>query len=137
LQPVVVNSNIIAASFLASDRLHQQGRTYIDGLEAGDYVFHLPMLVIVEVTSAIRRQAEKHWLALLSALKQSVVDWEQDGKLVLYTLDRGRMDASVNIAERDRLKGADAVIAALAEELDMPLKTFDSEILDRFAGASA
>ena len=46
------------------------------------------------------------------------------------------MDIAAGIAERHRLKGSDAVIAALAEELDVSLKTFDTEILARFLKAS-
>ncbi len=46
------------------------------------------------------------------------------------------MDNAMYVAERHLLRGADSVIVALAEELDMPLKTFDVEILGRFLGAS-
>ena len=50
------------------------------------------------------------------------------------------MDRAVSTAEQNRLTGADAVVAALAEELGMTgmkLKTFDREILARFLPASA
>jgi len=61
-----------------------------------------------------------------------VADWEQDGTLMLYPLDRNRMDHASDIALRYRLSGLDCVFAALAEELGIPIKTFDQEILDRF-----
>jgi len=86
--------------------------------------------------SAISRRATKNRLALLERWKQIMVDWERSSKINLYPLDRGRMDKAVNIARSYRLRGSDSVIAALAEELGMPLKTFDGEILERFPQAS-
>jgi predicted nucleic acid-binding protein len=136
MEQIVVDSSIIVASFLESEDSHQRGLEYINSLENGDYIFHLPMIVVVEVTAAIRRRALRSWQTFLSVWKQNIMDWERDGKVVLYPLDRDRMDRSVNIAQRHRLRGSDAVIAALAEELDMPLRTFDTEILARFSGAS-
>ncbi len=99
-------------------------------------MFHLPMLVVVEVTSAISRRARNNRVTFLNVWQQNVVDWEQDGKLVLYSLDRGRMNSAGNVAVRHGLKGVDSVIAALAEELSLSLRTFDREIITRFPQAS-
>ena len=133
---VVVDSNVLVASFLESDAFHQRSEDYVNALERGDYIFHLPMLVIVEVMSAISRRAQINRQAILARAGKSLRDWERDGKLVLYPLDRVSMDNATNIALRDRLKGPDSVIAALSEELDISLKTFDMEIVNRFQRAS-
>ena len=59
------------------------------------------------------------------------------GGVILYPLERQRMDNSIQVAERYGLSGADSVVVALAEELNVPLITFDREILNRFpAGIS-
>ena len=136
MEPVVVDTNVMVASSLESEPHHHLGQAYIDGLMTGDYVFHLPMLVVVEVIATINRRVQRNRLALVTTWQQRFADWERDGKISLYPLDRQRMANAVNIAQRDRLKGPDSVIAALAEELDMPLKTFDREVVDRFHGAS-
>ena len=136
MEPIVVDTNVIVASCLDWEDAHQSGQAYIAGLEAGDYIFHLPMLVVVAVIATINRRARKNRLALLTTWRQNFVDWERSGNLVLYTLDRDRMEHAIDIALRLQLKGADSVIAALAEELAIPLKTFDSEVLDRFQRAS-
>jgi len=136
MEHVVVDTNVIVASCLESEHFHQEGQNYINGLEMGDYIFHLPMLVPVEVLATVSRRAQSNRLTLLVTWHRNFVEWERDGKLVLYPLNHDRMDNAVNVAIRDRLKGPDAVIAALAEELDMPLRTFDTEILARFSGAS-
>ncbi len=65
-----------------------------------------------------------------------MIDWEQDGILFLYPLDRDRMERASGIAVRYLLRGSDSVFAALAEEMDIPIKTFDQEILDRFPSAN-
>jgi predicted nucleic acid-binding protein len=137
MEPIVVDSNVMIASFLEQDRFHQRSQQYIDGLEGGDYTFHLPMLVMVEVIAAIRRQTQgNRQQALLLRAKKSLYDWERDDKIILYTLDRLRMENSISVAEQHALEGADSIIAALAEELDLPLKTFDTGIWDRFMRAS-
>ncbi len=136
MEPIVVDSSVIVASLLEADVFHRQGQEYVEMLAQGDFIFHLPMLVAVEVMSAISRRATKNRLALLERWKQIMVDWESSGKIFLYSLDSDRMDKAVNIARSHRLRGADSVIAALAEELGMPLKTYDTEILARFPQAS-
>jgi predicted nucleic acid-binding protein len=137
MEPIVVDSNVLIASFLEQDRFHQRSQQYIDGLEGGDYTFHLPMLVMVEVIAAIRRQTQgNRQQALLLRAKKSLYDWERDAKIIPYTLDRLRMENSISVAEQHALEGADSIIAALAEELDLPLKTFDTGIWDRFMRAS-
>ena len=56
--------------------------------------------------------------------------------LILYPLDRDCMDKAVDIAQLYRLRGLDCVFAELALDLDVPIKTFDKELLDRFPTAS-
>ena len=133
--PLVVDSSVIAASYILRDEHHELGREYTDALERGEYVFHLPMLVVVEVSAAIRRQVPR-WQPVFSRWQSDVSRWEQDGKVILYTMSRERMEKSVIAARDRRLRGADSVIAALAEELNMPLRTSDNEHLQRVPGAS-
>lgn len=132
MERLVVDSSILAASFLQSDGFHQESLNFTAGLENGDYTFHVPCLGHVEVLSAVSRQSRRNRLAVLARTIQSLTDWEQTGVMVLYPLNRDRMERASSIAIRFRLRGADSVFAALAEELDIPLKTFDQEILDRF-----
>lgn len=136
MESLVVDSNIFVASFLVNEEKHQQALEYINGLERGDFTFHLPMLANVEVTSAIRRRATRNWVGLVSTWKLSVSDWERDGLLIMYPLDRVRMDKASDIALQYRLRGLDCLFAELALELDVPIKTFDKELLERFPTAS-
>ena len=132
----MIDSNIFVASFLVNEEKHHQALEYINGFERGDYTFHLPMLAFIEVTSAIRRRATQSSVALISTWRQNVADWERDGSLIMYPLDRDRMDKAAVIALQYGFKGGDCVFAELALELDVPIKTFDEELLDRFPTAS-
>ena len=136
MEQVVVDSSVLVGSLLHDDALHQRSQPYINGLESGDYIFHLPMLVVVEVVAAISRRAPVGWHALLVGARTSFRDWETDGKIVLYPLDQDRMNRATGTAQRYRLRGSDAVLAVLAEELGTPLKTFDGDILQKFQQAS-
>ena len=136
MEHIVVDTNILVASFIEPDSQHLESQKYIAGLEDGSYIFHLPMLVIAEIIASISKRVTTNRLALLARTDQSLKAWEQSSKMTLYPLDRDRMDRSIRVAQRDRLRGADSVIAALAEELGMHLKTFDAEILGRFSQAS-
>ena len=133
---LVVDSNILVASLLSEEESHQGALGYMAGLEAGEHVFHLPMLGVVEVAGALHRRLPGDQPALMARVRKSLSAWETDGKVILYELNRPRMDSALVAAEQYRLKGPDAVVTALAEELDIPLKTFDKEILARFEKAS-
>lgn len=137
MEHLVVDSSVLVASFLPNDTWNERSQAYINGLENGGFTFHLPMLIMVEIMSAISRQNQSNRQALLARARTSLSDWERDGKIILYEFDRNRMDRAINIAQNHRFKrGADSVFAALAEELTIPLKTFDMEILARFQQAS-
>ena len=137
MEHLVIDSSIIVSYLVESDRFHQKALPYINGLEVGNYAFHVPMLVPVEVIAAIsRRDPLANRLAIHLRWQQTISDWEEAGKITLYPLNRDRMDNAVNITQQNRLRGADSIVAGLAQELDMPLKTFDQEILHRFQRAS-
>ena len=136
MEDIVVDSNILIASFLDFDTLHERSQPYIVGLENESYTFHLPMIVIVGTISALSRRPISNRLALLARANRSLRDWEESGRISLYPLDQERLNRSLTVAQRDRLRGADSVVAALAEELTIPLKTFDEDNLSKFSQAS-
>ena len=136
MESLVIDSSIFVSSFLVNEEKHQQAREYINGLERGDYTFHLPMLANLEVTSAIRRRATRSWVGLVSTWKLSVSDWERDGLLIMYPLDRDRMERAIAVALEYGFRAQDSIFTQLAVELDIPIKTFDKEVLERFPTAS-
>ena len=83
----ITDSNVLVGSFLSEDQFHNTGLNYVNGLENGDDIFHVPMLVPVEVVAAIWRRSQKLGLALVARVMKSFDDWEADGRIVLYPLD--------------------------------------------------
>ena len=131
---VVVDASVLVASFLESDVHHPKALEYIRGLQTGEYAFHLPKLALIETLAAINRRAQRNQQIYVLRAKQSFEQWQADGKITFYDLQENRTQNAVTVAIRDRLKGPDAVYVALAEELNLELKTFDKEQLDRFRG---
>ena len=130
-----MDSDVLVASFLESEARHADARHYIDALENGDCIFHLPMLVPVEVVSAIWRRTQKLGVALVTRARISLQDWESTGKMLLYPLTRERMDLGMDAALKYRLRGNDSIVASLAEELGITLRTFDAEMQRRLPQA--
>ena len=137
MEHIVLDANVVAASFPEEDKFHQESQTYIEGLESGDYTIHLPMLVMVEVVSAIWRRTQKQGMAFVTRARTSLQGWESSGRLVPYPLDERRMALAMDAAIKYRLSGADSIVSFLADELDMPFVTFDSTLQRRVPRASA
>ena len=77
-------------------------------------------------------------MALISQVKGTFQQWEQMGVITWYELTQQRTELaiSLNSGLSPHLRGADNVIAALAEELQIPVKTFETEILERYPNST-
>lgn len=129
-----MDASVLVASFLERERRHREALEFIRHLDAGDYVFHLPRLALVETLAAVNRRAQPSPQSYVMRVKANFEVWLADGKIAFYDLNESRAERAVDIALRDRLRGADAVYAALAEELGLELLTFDGEQAERFQG---
>ena len=105
-QPQVVDSSVLAAYCIPEDAHHLEASAYVDRMERGDYTFHLPMLVVVEVSAVIRRR-RRHWQPTYARWQAKLARWEREGKVTLYPLDRERMESAAASALARRLSGAD------------------------------
>jgi predicted nucleic acid-binding protein len=134
VEQLVVDASVLVASFLVDEPNHWDALSYVSGLTNGDCHFHLPQLAVVETLAAINRRVPVHQEAYVWAVRTSFEEWLAQEKLTLYDLNTARAGHAVAIALRDRLRGSDAVYAALADELGFPLKSYDTEHLRRFQG---
>ena len=132
---VVADSSLLIAYFLESDVFHQSARGFIAELDSGGYKLHLPMLVMVETISAIRRRLGQNSQTTINDAFATIYQWEQQGRVVFYPLNRVRMEVALRLTQEIALRGADSIVAALSEELGIALKTYDNEILHRFQQA--
>ena len=133
----VVDSNVWIASFLENDQWHQRATEFMSEFEARQHVCHLPSVVLIETCGAIAHQTQGNPIREVARVRRSFLRWEQAGLVHLYQLDQDRVSKALDTSARLRLKGADAVIVSLAQELgDLPLKTFDREIQGRYPNAA-
>ena len=135
MEGVVADSSLLVAYFLESDVFHQSARKFVADLDSGGHKLHLPMLVMVETVSAIRRRLGQNAQTTVNDAFATIYQWEREEKVVFYPLNRERMEAALGLAEGNALRGADSIVAALSEELGIALKTYDNEILRRFMRA--
>jgi predicted nucleic acid-binding protein len=85
-----------------------------------------PTLLPVEVAAALARTMDDAGRAL--ALAVLVRDWPNQ---TLVPLDGALMDRATELAASSRLRGADAVYAAVAQQLGTTLITLDRQQLER------
>ena len=135
MEDVVADSSLLVAYFLESDVFHQSAREFMAELDSGGHKLHLPMLVMVETVSAIRRRLGQRSQTTINDALATIYQWERQQKLIFYPLNRERMEAALRLAEGNALRGADSIIAALGGELGIALKTYGNEILRRFQRA--
>ena len=135
MEDVVTDSILLTAYFLEVDVFHRSAREFMAELDSGGHKLHLPMVVMVETISAIRRRFGQNWQTTVNDALATIYQWERQDKVVFYPLNRERMEVALGLAEGIALRGADSIVAALSDELGIALKTYDNEILRRFQRA--
>ena len=135
MEDIVVDTNVFIVSLLDESLLDTDGRKqrpraieYIDGLENGRYVVHLPRIALIEIIGVTRREAGA---GPALVIKNRLEEWANLGLVKLYTLEEPRMNSAVdlvmrhNLSRRRSLSAADAEFIALAEELEISLISFE------------
>ena len=122
----VVDASVWVARFVPVDVHHEPSRTWIrDQAEQGRAMV-APSLLLPELAGAVARRTGKEDLAV-----QVVRLIQRVPRIRFVPLDARQAHRSTTLAAEFRLRGADAVYAALAEGLGIPLVTWDREQLDR------
>ena len=134
-EQIVVDTNVFVVSLLNETILNEeeQGQRplalgYVDGLEERRYVLHLPRIAIIEITGVVR---VKTGVGIATAVKNRLAQWVGLGLIRLYDLQEARMTAAIelvvqhNLSRRRSSSAPDATFIGLAEELEIPLITFD------------
>ena len=132
---LVIDTMVFLVSLLDESKLNAEERKqrplaigYIDGLEKGEYLVHLPMVAIVEICGVSRR---KVGAGPATAIKNRLEQWVSLGLLKLYDLDETRMRSATdlvlqhNLSRRHSLSPPDASFISLAEELGINVVTFE------------
>lgn len=126
---VAVDTSAWVSRILASDGNHEAASAWLDKHIADGGSLVAPELLVVEVAAAIGRQTGRVSMARRFAHK--LYDWPI---MSLVPIDTTLLKQSADIAASLRLGAGDAVYAAVAAQLGVPLVTFDKEVLIRTKG---
>lgn len=125
MKEIVLDSNVFIASLAKGDPNHQEAMRVIHEMESGKIRGFLPRLVPVEVCGAIARIFDRKYA---EKARELLILWRKERKIKLFDLDKNQQELAEEIAIKNRLKGADAIIIALSKDLNADLVTFDKEL---------
>lgn len=132
MEEAVLDSSVLIGALREEDSFHNRAIGLIEELKKGKRLFHISTLVPIEVYAVILERTKS--VTRANTAKEILEEWAREGKINLYTLDERRMNRVTKIVVRDNLELPDAIIAQIAEELRMPLITFDQKLAKRFRG---
>ena len=127
---MVVDASVWVAAFLMRDVHREEVLAFLHRLIERGEAASVPSLALAEIGGAIARRSN----AVEPANR--AVDFIRDQRwLEAVPIDGALADAAARLAIAHRLRGADAVYAALAATRGVPLVTLDREMIDRAGGA--
>jgi predicted nucleic acid-binding protein len=124
--PVTVDASVFVNALSPDENGSDESAEFISKLKQEDAVFIQPTLFIPEVVASIARKQDSTDIAL-----EILHDFKKFPKLTLIGLDDNLADFASEIAANHRLRGSDAVYAAVALRFGTELITLDREQLDR------
>jgi predicted nucleic acid-binding protein len=125
---VVVDASVWAGGLMPLDVHYVASYSWLRARYAARDVLIVPMLVLAEVASAVARRTHDPTLGT-----RAVQELLRSPFIHLMPIDRRLGQSAAQLAARLQLRGADAVYVALAQQLSLPLVTWDNEQRDRGA----
>jgi predicted nucleic acid-binding protein len=126
--PFTVDASVFLNAFTLREQGHDISLDFLAYLQAEAIPIIAPTLLLPEVAGAISRGHTDADLA-----RQFAETLGQLPHLVLVSLDPALAHTAINMAARHRLRGSDAVYAAVAQRFNSPLVTLDREQGERVA----
>jgi predicted nucleic acid-binding protein len=124
--PVTVDASVFVNAFSPTEEGSDQSFEFITKLRNDDVPMIQPTLFLPEVIASIARK--KGYADLALELAQELKNFSG---LTLISLDESLADFASEVAAKNRLRGSDAVYAAVALRFGTDLVTLDKEQLER------
>ena len=122
--PVTIDASVFVNAFSSTKEGSDQSWDYITNLKENAVQIIVPTLLLTEVAASIARKQNNTALAL-----QLMAEIQAIPTITFINLDESLAEASAEIAATYRLRGSDAVYAAVATRFATSLVTLDSEQL--------
>ncbi len=123
---VVVDASVWVGRLVPQDAHHEASRRWFEAFTARGGRLVAPVLLLPEIAGAISRRTGAPDLA-----RQAVQQLQRMRSLRLVALDRRLGQAASQLAADLGLRGADATYVAIADQLKIPLLTWDNEHVEK------
>jgi predicted nucleic acid-binding protein len=126
ISPVTIDASVFVNAFSPTEEGSDESLEFINNLRKQGVPIILPVLVLPEITAAVACKQNNTELAL--KLEQEI---KMFSKVTFVDVDSSLADLAVEVAANHRLRGSDAVYAAVALRFGTELVTLDKEQLER------
>ena len=123
---VVMDASIWVSQLRPQDANHNASRLWMDRYTAAGGLLVVPIFLLIEVAAAISRRTGEPTLA-----EKAIEDLNSIDAIQFVPLDSVLVQAAVNIATDLQLRAGDAIYVAVAQQLNLPLVSWDKEQLQR------
>lgn len=124
--PVTLDASVFVSAFTPTEPAHEASKLFMLGVRDQSTPIIVPVLVLPEVSAALSRGQGKPELG-----KAFVQQLRNLPNTTFISVDEGIATLAVEVAADHRLRGSDAIYAAVALRFGTELITLDKEQLDR------
>ncbi len=124
--PLTIDASVFVNAFSPTEEGSEQSWQFLSGLKETDTIIIVPTLLLAEVVASIARKQNNTELAL-----NWMLEIQRLPNITLVNLDESLAEIAADIAAHHRLRGSDAVYAAVAKRFATDLITLDKEQLER------
>lgn len=125
-QPVTIDASVFISSFTPSESAHPASKAFMMEVRKESIPILVPVLVLPEISAALARGQNKPDLGM--AFVQELKNFPNT---TFIDVDQSLADLAVEVAAKYRLRGSDAVYAAVSLRFGTELVTLDKEQLER------
>ncbi len=123
---VVLDASVWVSRLVSQDEFHEATKAWMEKQHEAGVHFISPALLLAEVAGAISRRTGDPKLG-----KRVIAQLESLPGLRLVEMDNELVGVAASLAAELGLRGADFVYVAVADQLKLPLVTFDSDQRER------
>ena len=124
--PVTIDASVFVSAFMPTEPAHSASKAFMLNVREQSIPIIVPVLVLPEISAALSRGQGKPELG-----KAFVQELRNFPNTTFIDVDVTVAKLAVDIAANNRLRGSDAVYAAIALRFGTDLITLDREQLDR------
>ncbi len=124
--PVTIDASVFVNAFSATEKGSEKSWKFLLELREGDTPIIVPTLLLAEVVASIARKQNNTEQAL-----NWMMEIQRIPNITFISLDESLVETAANLAAHYRLRGSDAIYAAVAKRFATELISLDKEHLER------